>query len=157
MKRMLTIALIALAIGSLVATGIHAHCQVPCGIYDDVARIGAMMEDVTTIEKAITNIESLAGKTDALSVNQCTRWINTKESHASHIITTIAEYFLTQKVKPVAADADGYGAYTTTLAEHHRVMRAAMAAKQQVDPATVTELRAALSALSARYDVPHDH
>ena len=24
---------------------IHAHCQIPCGIYDDHARVEAMLED----------------------------------------------------------------------------------------------------------------
>ena len=27
------------------------------------------------------------------------RWIDTKDKHAADIITTVAEYFLTQKVK----------------------------------------------------------
>jgi hypothetical protein len=32
---------------------------------------------------------------------QMTRWVTTKDAHASNIITTVGEYFLTQKVKPV--------------------------------------------------------
>jgi len=83
-----------------------AHCQIPCGIYDDSARIEGMHEDATTIEKAIKNIDELAGKGDAQSANELTRWIMIKEDHASDIITTVAEYFLTQKVKPMAPGAD---------------------------------------------------
>jgi nickel superoxide dismutase len=106
------------------------HCQVPCGIYDDTARIERMLEDATTIEKALNNIALLAGKHDAQSANQLTRWIMTKETHASHIITTVAEYFLTQKVKPVAPSAEGHETYLAQLANHHQVMVAAMKVKQ---------------------------
>ena len=30
----------------------EAHCQVPCGIYDDAARIARLREDTATIAKA---------------------------------------------------------------------------------------------------------
>ena len=87
-----------------------AHCQVPCGIYDDHARIHAMKEDVTTIAKAVKLIGELAEKSDAVSKNQLNRWIQTKEIHASRIITTVSEYFLTQKIKPptkvISCDVD---------------------------------------------------
>ena len=45
---------------------VSAHCQVPCGIYDDQARIHQLEEDATTIAKAITEINALAGKHDAV-------------------------------------------------------------------------------------------
>ena len=32
-------------------TGVDAHCQVPCGIYDDDGRIKTIKEDATTIRK----------------------------------------------------------------------------------------------------------
>ena len=134
-----------------------AHCQVPCGIYDDAARVTRMYEDAATIEKAMVQMQDLAGKGDAQSTNQLTRWINTKEAHAANIITTVAEYFLTQKVKPVAADAEGYDAYLAKLADHHLVMVAAMKAKQKSDPAVVAKLRAALDALGKHYDLEHHH
>ena len=134
-----------------------AHCQVPCGIYDDAARIARMYEDAATIEKAMVQMQDLAGKEDAQSANQLTRWIITKENHASNIITTVAEYFLTQKVKPVAADAEGHAAYLAKLADHHGVMTAAMKAKQNSDPAIVAKLRAALDAMGKHYDLEHSH
>jgi len=133
------------------APGVLAHCQVPCGIYDDEGRIQQLLEDTLTIEKATKSIAELAGKSDALSANQLTRWVMTKDQHASHIITTVSEYFLTQKVKPVAAGSDGYDAYLTHLADHHAVMVAAMRTKQKVDPAAVEELRAAIQALAKHY------
>lgn len=132
------------------------HCQIPCGIYDDEARITHMLEDAQTIEKAMTAIQELAGKTDAQSANQLARWIVNKESHASDIITITAEYFLTQKLAEVAEGAEGRDAYLASLADHHAVMRAAMKAKQNVGAEYVATLRGAIEALGARYGV-HEH
>ncbi len=128
-----------------------AHCQVPCGIYDDHARIARLKEDAATIAKAIAQINELAGKHDAKSLNQAVRWVTTKEEHASHLIEVVSEYFLTQKVKPVAPGADGYDAYLKKLADHHAVMVAAMKSKQDVDPATVDRLNKAIDALALHY------
>jgi nickel superoxide dismutase len=130
---------------------VAAHCQVPCGIYDDDGRIQMMLEDTRTIQKATASIQELAGKTDALSQNQLSRWVATKEQHASHIITTVAEYFLTQKVKPVAHGENGYEDYLAHLADHHAVMVAAMRTKQQVDVATVAKLQEAIDTLGKHY------
>ena len=136
----------------------QSHCQVPCGIYDDAARVTRMNEDAATIEKAIAKIGELAGKSDALSANQLVRWITTKEAHASNIISVVSEYFLTQKVKPVASDAEGYDAYLKKLADHHRVMNAAMKAKQNTDSQCVTALKDAIAGLATHYDTAdHDH
>ena len=128
-----------------------AHCQVPCGIYDDAARITRLREDAATIAKAIGQINDLAEGHDGLSLNQATRWVVTKEQHASHIIEVVSQYFLTQKVKPVAPGAAGYQDYLKTLIDHHGVMVAAMKAKQTADPATVDKLRSAIDALATHY------
>ena len=130
---------------------LQAHCQVPCGIYDDHGRIHVMLEDVTTITKAIAQINELSQQHKAVSFNQAARWVSTKEQHASHIITTIAEYFLTQKVKAVPASDTGYQEYLQSLALHHRVMRAAMKTKQTVDPESAAALRAAVEELGKLY------
>jgi nickel superoxide dismutase len=135
-----------------------AHCQIPCGIYDDAARIAQMREDATTIEKAMQQMAQLNGKTDVQSTNQLVRWITNKEEHASRVITTVSEYFLTQKVKPVAADAEGYQDYLKSLADHHAVMTAAMKCKQNTDLSHVENLRKAIDALAAHYSTEgHEH
>ena len=36
-----------------------AHCEIPCGIYDDEMRFGMMAEHITTIEKSIKQIIEL--------------------------------------------------------------------------------------------------
>ena len=67
-----------------------AHCQVPCGIYDDPARVQALLEDAATIRKAMKQASALAGKTDAQSVNQQIRWTMTKEAHAANVIEVVS-------------------------------------------------------------------
>ena len=124
-----------------------AHCQVPCGIYDDAARVTRMKEDATTIEKAIVNINQLAGQHDSQAFNQAARWVATKEAHASHIIEVISEYFLAQRVKPVAPGTDGYDAYVSSLTKYHAVMVAAMKTKQQSSQAAADALKKAIAAL----------
>ncbi|MDP6570653.1 MAG: superoxide dismutase [Ni] [Candidatus Marinimicrobia bacterium] len=122
-----------------------SHCQVPCGIYDDKARISAMTEDVATIEKATKNIIELTEKTDTKSQNQHTRWIMTKEDHAQKIISTISDYFLTQRVKPDHKD------YNRRLAEHHAVMINAMKTKQNTDLELVNNLKESIEKISGYY------
>ncbi len=128
-----------------------AHCQIPCGIYDDAARLNHMLEDTATITKAMAQIREMGGNHDAQSINQVGRWIMTKEDHASHIISTVAEYFLTQKVKEVPKGDDGHQAYLELLATHHHVMRAAMKAKQSVDAKVAEDLKNSIHALQKRY------
>ena len=47
---------ITIIIAAFGLNNIHAHCQVPCGIYDDAVRIIQLREHVTTIEKAMKQI-----------------------------------------------------------------------------------------------------
>ena len=122
-----------------------AHCQVPCGIYNDSARVQSMLEDAATITKATTMLAELEGKTDAQSINQSTRWVLNKEKHAQSIIATISDYYLTQRVKPSQAD------YTERLVKHHAVILAAMKAKQNADTAHATAVAESIKALSAYY------
>ena len=78
---------------------IFAHCQIPCGIYDDVIRIIQIKEDFQTIKKAMLKIDELSLKDDALSSNQLSRWVQTKEDHSSIIQRLVSDYFLTQRIK----------------------------------------------------------
>ncbi|MHC4428461.1 MAG: superoxide dismutase, Ni [Planctomycetota bacterium] len=154
-KSTLLTALIAGVCGSIVLSTIQAralaHCEIPCGIYDDHARVRLMLEDTMTIGKAVDQINQLAGGHDALSVNQAARWTMNKEEHATRIQHTIAQYFMTQRIKPVAEGADGWDEYVTRLAQHHRIMVAAMKCKQTVDPANVERLQRAIAAIADQY------
>lgn len=128
----------------------QAHCQVPCGIYNDSARLQSMLEDAATVEKAARLINELAPKKDAQSQNQLVRWVNTKEQHAQSIIETISNYYLTQRVKTSQSD------YSTRLEMHHAVIVAAMKAKQNVDKKTMEKLSTSIKALSGYYP-EHKH
>ena len=150
------VGLVTLLIWSENVPRAEAHCQVPCGIYNDPARIRGLYEDAATIAKAIDNITKLSGKTDAESINQLTRWINTKEDHASHIIKVVSEYFLTQKVKPVASGSDGYDAYLKSQADHHAVLAAAMKTKQIPETGNVRNLQRAIHTMQHHYE-KHNH
>ena len=128
-----------------------AHCQIPCGIYDDNARVKAMLEDVATIEKSSKLISQLSSKSDAQSKNQLVRWVTNKEAHAQKIISTISDYFLTQRVKPGQKD------YKERLVKHHAVILAAMKAKQNVDPKYAENLEKCIKALLAYYPEHKKH
>ena len=125
---------------------LSAHCQVPCGVYGDSARFSQMLEDQTTIAKAIDQISDLAVKKDAKSANQLNRWVAAKEDHASKIQKIIAEYFLTQRIK---SSSEKYGAL---LKGAHSVMVAAMKCKQGADTQTADTLKSAIKSFQQVYE-----
>lgn len=124
---------ISLLLMCLFPAGLWAHCEVPCGIYDDAARIMALGEHITTIEKAMAKIEKLAGNQDAQSINQVIRWVNTKETHAEKIQKIISVYFLTQRIKPVKKDSKEYELYINRTLLLQQILVSAMKCKQTVD------------------------
>lgn len=154
MKNKMQLILLSLVVligtGMLTPQTLHAHCQVPCGIYDDHARLQSMLEDAATVEKAARMINELAGKLDAQSQNQMVRWVNTKENHAEHIIETISNYYLTQRVKPEQKD------YEKRLVNHHAVILAAMHAKQNAALGFGEALTKSIQVL-AEYYPEHKH
>lgn len=123
-----------------------AHCQVPCGIYDDQRRFEELLEDTATIAKAMVQINELAGKSDALSHNQLARWVATKEAHASNVQKVIAEYFLAQRIK---AENEKY---VPQLTAAHKVIVSAMKCKQTVDAASADALKSAVFDLYRAYE-----
>lgn len=143
MKQFTLITAVATLVSCLTTTAAMAHCEVPCGIYADQLRFEQMLEDCTTITKAMQQTNELAEKTDALSHNQLARWVNTKESHATNTQHVIAQYFMTQRIKP-GSDAAGQDAYVKKLTAAHAVMRAAMKCKQTVDLANAKTLQTAI-------------
>lgn len=130
------------------------HCQVPCGIFDDPKLVADVKEAVATIKKAMVQINELSATMNAQNINQMTRWINTKEEHASKIIALMSEYCLCQRVKPVSdpktpfkSEAD----YISALQAHHAVMAAAVKCKQTVDSANADGLEAKVIEMSKMY------
>ena len=130
-----TLCLLTVVVIGLAAQTVYAHCEVPCGIYDDQLRFQSMLEDQATIEKASSKIGELADKHGAHDLNQLVRWVNTKEDHASKIQHKIAQYFMTQRIK---ADDEKYA---KKLAAAHAVLVAAMQSKQAASPESTAALK----------------
>ena len=144
MKRLITAA-VMIGATYLPMAYLSAHCEVPCGIYDDDARITEMLEDQATIAKAIKSIHTLSESPNPNNINQLARWVSTKEAHATNTQHIIAQYFMTQKIK---ADSDNYVGKLTSA---HAVMVAAMKCKQSAEPETVEALKAAIEAFHKVY------
>ena len=137
---------------SSVASALPAHCEVPCGIYDDHAEVERMRLDAATMRKASAQIDLLAGKVDAASLNTITRWAMVKEEHGRKLQHTVAWYFVAQRVKaPAGGDVAAREAYHGQLAAFHRITVAAMKAAQNLDPAATDELLAAIDAVAPWY------
>jgi len=150
MKRFLFI--VAAAVALTASTRIaQAHCEVPCGIYADQLRFEQLLEDQTTIAKATAQINELAKKEDPVSRNQLVRWVNTKETHATNTQHVVAQYFMTQRIKPGTDEATNK-AYVKKLVAAHAVMQAAMKCKQTVSPFAPVELEKAIHNLYRAYE-----
>ena len=140
---------------------VYSHCQMPCGIYDDPARIQAMAENITTLEKSIQQINALSGKTSAQDNNQVVRWIMTKDAHADELSETITYYFMAQRIKPSApTDTKAYAKYIRELTLLHQMLQTSMKVKQTVDLAHIQTLRSQLHDFSDSYlgaEADHTH
>ena len=150
LKNVFLMVVAVISVGAVVVSPVRAHCQIPCGIYDDAARVQSMLEDAATIEKSITLIAELSAKSDAQSRNQLVRWVMNKEKHAQNVISTISDYYLTQRVKASQKD------YAERLQKHHAVIVAAMKAKQNASAESAAALQASIEALAAYYP-EHKH
>ena len=124
------------------APNIFGHCQIPCGIYDDPARFTEMREHVTTIEKSMNQINTL-GAAETKDWNQMVRWVLNKEEHADKLAQVVTYYFMAQRIKPPQGDAGDAAKqkYATQIALLHRMLVAAMKAKQSADLGQVKALQ----------------
>jgi len=151
MKRRTLFAIAFAASASLAASALWAHCQVPCGIYNDQTRLALMEEHVTTIEKSMREIDRLSSDAGA-NMNQLVRWVNNKDAHADKLTEIVTAYFMAQRIKPAAPeDKAKYGKYVRELTMLHRMMMHAMKAKQTTDPQHCNELRKLIAEFRASY------
>ncbi len=150
MKRSILI-IVAFLLGMV--PNLCAHCQVPCGIYDDEMRIHQMEEHITTIEKSIKMIQDLS-QAGEKNYNQIVRWVNNKEDYAKSFSDVVVDYYMTQRLKPVAPGAEGYDKYVKELTLLHEMLVTAMKAKQTTDLETVNKLRTLLAGFEQLYFEP---
>lgn len=130
-----------LLIGCFAAQSVHAHCEIPCGIYDDEMRIALIREHIDTIEKSMRMIETLTGEADK-NYNQIVRWIHNKEMHADELQHIVSQYFMTQRIKPVTVSGDaGPDPGMKKLALLHALMVSAMKSKQTLEMQHVETMR----------------
>jgi len=158
LKALLTVALL---LGIFLPRQVLAHCEIPCGIYDDQLRISLLEDNITTIEKSMQEINSLSGQTP-LNYNQIVRWVENKEEHADNIRQIVTQYFLAQRVKPAEKkDKEAYEKYLNQLTLLHQMIVYAMKAKQTTDLANVEKMRSLVlefkSAYSGLEGTPPEH
>ncbi len=128
----------------IMAGNVAAHCEIPCGIYDDELRANLIYEHTVTIEKSMKKIAELS-KQNPVNYNQLVRWVSNKEEHATIIQHTVSQYFMTQRIRP---DAEKY---TDKLSVLHKMLQAAMKCKQSIDLANVQTLRSRLKEFEILY------
>ena len=130
---------------------LFAHCEIPCGIYNDELRIALLYEHFTTIEKAMNQMTELAKEGD-INYNQLIRWTGAKEDHANEIQHVVTQYFITQRVKlPESTEGEAYDKYVKQLTLLHEIIVYAMKAKQTTDLTYVEKMRASLAAFEEVY------
>lgn len=135
----------------LLPAALLAHCEIPCGIYNDQMRIEMLNEDITTIEKSMNQINELSAAGDK-NYNQLVRWINNKETHADKLQHIVTQYFMTQRIKLTdKADAAKYAKYQHELTLLHQMLVYAMKSKQTTDLANVEKLRALVKEFADSY------
>jgi nickel superoxide dismutase len=136
----------------LLMSFVSAHCQLPCGIYDDVMRVVNIEEDIATIQKSINSIQELGDSEKSIqNQNQLVRWVNNKESHAQKIQDVISEYFLAQRIKPKSSTEKEYDRYVQLSTSCQKIIFYAMKCKQNVDTQYVEKLSAELESLVVVY------
>jgi nickel superoxide dismutase len=121
-----------------------AHCEIPCGIYDDHMRIKMISEHIATIEKSMNEIMALQ-KAKSINYNQLVRWITNKEDHANELQEIVTQYFMTQRIK---MDRKDYGKELSLL---HQMLVYAMKCKQTTDLANTGQLKSLLKEFETLY------
>jgi len=151
MNRKFLVLSAALAVVVTSTSILLAHCQIPCGIYDDPVRFALVREHVTTIEKSMNQINELSQQQPA-NWNQIVRWVGNKEEHADQLSEIVTFYFMAQRVKPAdPADAAAQAKYVKQVTLLHQMLVEAMKAKQTVDLVHCQNLRALIDQFEAVY------
>lgn len=146
MKYLITLLLSTLFLSAYVS----AHCQIPCGIYDDPRQFSELKEHVATIKKSIQSINNLKPSENP---NQLVRWVTNKETHATSIQTIMSNYFLAQRIKiPENEDKSTLRAYAKIVENAHKIIILAMKTKQNTNESIADDLLAAINNFEKKYN-----
>ena len=157
MKQRLSTGLLAGAIVVAASSAALAHCQIPCGIYDDPARFTQLEEHIATIEKSMKQVQALSQQ-EKPNWNQIVRWVTNKEAHADQLTEIVTFYFMAQRVKPAdPSDKAALAKYRREIRLLHQMVVHAMKAKQTADLEHCATLRTLLSKFKASYLGQHAH
>ena len=155
LKRTLIILVVLFSFATTKST--YAHCEIPCGIYQDSLRIELIKEHIITIEKSMNMIVKLSAKGDK-NYNQIVRWVVNKEEHAKKIQDIVSQYFLHQRIKLTDLnDKAKYSKYLNQLASLHEILVYSMKVKQTTKLTNIEKLYAAVEKFSGLYFHKHTH
>ena len=135
---------VAAAVLFLSSGNVAAHCEIPCGIYNDSLRADLIEEHAGTIRKSMETIISLQ-KAKPINYNQLVRWVANKDDHAEKVQEIVWQYFMTQRIKPTDVQ------YGPKLGALHAMLIYAMKCKQTTDVANVKGLLDALERFKKLY------
>lgn len=148
-RKLMIVAILLLAVFSTSTT--YSHCQLPCGIYDDQARVDMIAENIITIEKSMKQIMRLSKEAEP-NMNQIARWVANKENHADELSHTVTYYFMAQRIKIVdPSRADEYEKYIKKLTLLHKMLSFSMKSRQTTDISNVENLKNLLTEFRAEY------
>ena len=144
MKKILSQILVGCFFIFILCVQAYAHCEIPCGIYDDEMRIKIINEHIVTVEKSMKQIIELEKKEHHNS-NQLVRWIMNKEHHATEIQEIVTQYFMTQRIK---FDTENYQKKLGVL---HQILVYSMKCKQTTNVDYPNKLRLLVQKFHALY------
>ncbi len=114
------------AVALLLGLGqLSAHCQMPCGIYDDQMVYDQINQYYLTMFKGVKALENNKFQTDE-DKNHFVRWVMTKDRLSDEVAMMITTYFLQQKILPIEDNNE-------LLKSLHRLLFLLVAIKQNVD------------------------
>jgi len=130
---------------------VQAHCQIPCGIYDDPLRVKLIREHFQTVEKSMKMIKELSSA-DEKDFNQLVRWVNNKDEHADKISDIVTYYFMAQRIHlPDEKHPGEAEEYTEMLTALHEILFYSMKMKQTTDLDYIEKARASLDSFEDIY------
>lgn len=97
------------------------------------------------------------GKSQKPDLHQLVRWVDIKEEHARLIQEIVSQYFLHQRIKPIAEGESGRDLYVQKLELMHRILVSAMKCKQGTDLQDAARIREYLHSFEHLYGEEHGH